>query len=83
MSEEPEEELELRHVIGIEKARRDIEQAIEDGIVTREEIINAPIIEVTQMCDCDNFEPNDQYRCTQCYTKCKVEDVTNGDIDHA
>jgi hypothetical protein len=52
-----------------QQAIRDIQAAVDRGEITWEEVQNAPIVEIIQTCDCDNWELNDSDRCTQCLTK--------------
>lgn len=71
----PESLDDLHDDIITQKAVRQLQQAIDDGLITPEEIANAPVIMYTQVCDCDNFEVTDNGRCTKCLTKCKEERV--------
>lgn len=64
-----EEEISLHDQISAEKDRRKIKKLIDDGVISPEELANAPIYELTQVCKCRNAEPNENGRCTKCLTK--------------
>ncbi len=58
-----------KDAISSELDRRKLQKLVDEGVITEEEIANANINYLKQVCRCENSVPTYHGYCNKCYTK--------------
>lgn len=73
-SPDKEPDMDFHDEIAAELMMRQVEDMIEDGELTAEELADAKLLVLEANCDCGS-EPDDFGRCKRCYMKYSAEEV--------
>jgi hypothetical protein len=66
---------EFHDQLAMQTDKRKILKLIDDGVIDRDLLANAPVYKLIQACSCPNAEPNEADRCSHCYTKYDVREI--------